>query len=299
LVGVIGTVDIKYIHYIVIGIFLMLIYNLFYHSYKDDREKRSRFKYQLKHLTVENSMLLKIVKRPHVDALFKEAGLSSYITSTRFNTIRYGIAIIVIFLSVAGSQLGNEIISRSQVLIILALVALTIPAKYFPLYYLLGFIRKRHKREKGNEVYSLYNQLKAEFQSENDRVSNMYNLLLSYRKYFMIIRPAIEKALTKWRISPEIAWNTFAVEVGTEEAENLAMLMKEIEGSSIENAYILLEQKREEFANANYNSFKDYLKDREFIIFVMVYICALSIFGNLIVAHFLQYQEIINFMNRL
>jgi hypothetical protein len=299
LLGFLETVDIKYVHYVIVGIFLMTIYIFFYLSYKDDRKKRSRFKYQLKHLTIENSTLIKIFKRPHVDALFQEAGLSSYVNSTRFNMTRYGLVMIVMLLNVIGSQVGIEIISRSWVFIILALVALTIPVKYFPLYYLIGFIRKQHVREKGNEVYSLYNQLKAEFQSDNDRVSNMYNLLLSYRKYFMIIRPAIEKALTKWRISPEMAWNTFAVEVGTEEAENLAMLMKEIEGSSIENACILLEQKREEFANANYNTFKDYLKDREFIIFVIVYICALSIFGNLIVAHFLQYHEIINFMNRL
>jgi hypothetical protein len=272
---------------------------LFYLSYKDDRRKRSRFKYQLQHMVTENAILIKIFKRPHVDALFHEAGLSSYMNSVRFNLIRYSFAIIAMMLSVVGSQVGIEIISRSAVVIILVLVALTTPAKHFPLYYLIGFIRKHHVREKGNEVYSLYNQLKAEFQSDSDRVSNMYHLLLSYRKYFKIIRPAIEKALTKWRIGPEMAWSTFAREVGTEEAENLAMLMKEIEGSSIENAGMLLEQKREEFANANYNAFKDYLKDREFIIFVIVYICALSIFGNLIVAHFLQYQEIINFMNRL
>jgi hypothetical protein len=299
LLGVLETVDIKYVHYVIVGTLVMTIYIFFYLSYKDDRKKRSRIKYQLKHLTVDNSTLIKIFKRPHVDALFQEAGLSSYVNSTRFNILRYGLVIIVMLLSVVGSQVGIEIISRSWVFIIFALVAITVPAKYFPLHYLIGFIRKQHVREKGNEVYSLYNQLKAEFQSNNDRVSNMYNLFLSYRKYFKIIRPAIEKTLTKWRISPDLAWNTFAIEVGTEEAENLAILMKEIEGSSVENACILLEQKRDEFANANYNTFKDYLKDREFIIFVIVYICALSIFGNLIVAHFLQYQEIITFMNQL
>jgi hypothetical protein len=278
---------------------LTTIYILLYYSFKDDRRKRNRFKHQFKNMTIDNSVVINILKRPQVDALFKECGLSKYINSIQFNALRYGSVIIAMFLNVVGNSLGTEIISSTMVIVILILVILTIPARHLPFYYVIGFLRKQHLREKNNEVYSLYNQLKAEFQSSTDRTSNMYNLLLSYRKYFEIIRPAIEKALTKWRVSPEVAWSAFAKEVGTEEAESLAMLMKELEGSSTENARLLLEQKRGEFANSNYNSFKDYLKDREFMIFIVVYICALSIFGNLIVAHFLQYQEIMNFMNQI
>lgn len=249
---------------------------------------------------VEQSILQRLLTHEPTDHLFRSSGLPANITSYRYNLARFQLIGVVMVVYIFTTGFGMPLLSRNVAMMLVFILILLSGRKPFLGYQLLDFLRKKYLRDVNNEVYSLFIQLKTEY-SSNENIDNVYNLLLSYRKYFDKIRPAIEKALSRWNNidGSERAWDAFAKEVGTPEANSLAIVMKEVDNIPREEAAELLTQKHVEFAKKNYNAFNQYLQNRANIIYVVVYLCALGVFANMAVAQYLQYSEIMQFMNTL
>lgn len=285
----------KYIHYFIILVFLCLIYLVVEASFSTER-KRKRLKFQLK-LNTKNSWLRNWLTNESIDHALYLLGISKYIKSIHVNLFRFLSLIITMLIIQLENILGIYILSSFTVLMVVTFFIVTWPLKLnFLFNFFVDQLTKNKERKKNAEVYSLYSQLKADFQTK--KTGNIYNLLLDYRKYYTLIRPAIEKALYQWKEGKDLAWETFANEIGTSEAHSLANIMKEIETESRENAIIILEKKRDEFANSNYNAFKDYLTLRQNVFYFIVFACTIvGIFGNIGVSFFLYFIDLMNEVN--
>ena len=290
------------LHFIVVALFLLTIYGVLNQSFRDEREKKSvlRLRGIQKWVSEEakDSRMVKLINNHTTMEKFKKAGLPNWLTPIRQMSTLLSIFVVTL-ISFTASNVFHIYIVSSMVAYFICLICIALlPIKYFPVWFLLDLRIKSYTRKKNMEVYSLYTQIRSEFMS-GVNVMNTYNLLYSFRSYFREIRPAIDTALTHWHgiNGSGKAWDAFALEVGTEEAENLATVMKDVENTSPKEALSSLSRKHEEFANANKNEFNNYLSDRENIIYFVILICALSVVANPALAQYLQYKEMMANMN--
>lgn len=281
---------------LLIGGLLLLSY-LFYIRSQFDERKRKRFKLLFFN---HHSRFYKQLKNEQYDRFFRSNGLPSVITSERFNLVR--LTMLVSLIAVAFSEIlfRIDVLSFTNTIILGSIPLMMIPKKPYPFYYLVLSTKKRYKREKNNEVYQLYNEVKAEFKAKGNHIGNSYFLILDLIPYYTYIRPTLEKMLPLLENKNfAAAWDLFAEEIETPEAERLSVLMKEIESTGIEQASVLLEQARQEFANNMYNTYKDYLTRRKNIIYFIVVIGAVTVFLNEFAVFFLWYKDIMSVVNGL
>lgn len=291
----------SYLNYSILALLLSGVYFFARKALNVEGPALYRLRIYLRQSVGEHGILYRLLSHENTDRLFRSAGLPRTWTSYQYNIVRY--SIILGALMIYNVQLYLpvvQIFSKFMIYMVIMVVILLSARRPFLGYQIIRFIRKMHLRDINNEVYSLYIQLKTEYTS-NGKTDNTYNILLGLRKYFIKIRPGIDKAISRWNgvDGAEKAWDAFAEEIGTVEAKELATVMKKIETIPKEEAANLISQKHAEFANRNYNAYNNYLKDRANLIFVFVYICTLGIFINIGIVHYLQYKEIISFMNML
>lgn len=285
-----------------IGSLLLLgAYILLRKAYKDDRRRYTRLNVLFKKIVKEpkNSTLGNFLYNETTENALKRLLVPSWMDSIIFNGIRLIIVVMATFFLLLKVRTGIGPFPSIVPLIVCLFFSFgSMLKKGLPLYYLLDLNRKIRVRKKNNEVYSLYLLINSEFNTHEDKVGNIYNLLYDSRKYFHYIRRSIDQALSSGN-GKAINWDAFVSDVNTQEAERLAMIMKEVEVLSVIQTKKLLEQKREEFANHNLREYEDYLEDRGKIIYFVAFICAASIFICPIVVHYLQYRDIMDSVNNI
>jgi hypothetical protein len=289
------------IFYVIGSTFLLGTFVLLGKAYKDDRRRYTRLNVLFKKIVTEpkNSTLGNFLYNETTEKTLRRLLVPHWIDSITFNGTRLAIVVFATFLLLLKTKTGIGPIPSIVLLIVCLLFSFgSMLKKGLPLYYLLDFNRKLRVRKKNNEVYSLYLLINSEFNTHEEKVGNVYNLLYESRKYFQYIRTSIDQALTSGN-GKAINWDAFVSDVNTQEAERLAMIMKEVEVLSIAQTKQLLAQKREEFANHNLREYEDYLEDRGKIIYFVAFICAASIFICPIVVHYLQYRDIMDSVNNI
>ena len=288
----------KLLHYGILGFLLFMTYTLFAKSFEDDNFIRNRFKTRWTR-SFNKDKMDQLFKDEWLDQQFRRAGVR--LSSTQYNLIRYAVLIIVVSLGIIDKQTTLSVIPPSLVYLAIMLFVLSWPIKseISPLNYFLGLARRSYMAKQNSELYQLFNLIKTELRTDERKVSNTYHLLANNRRYFNLIRPAIDQCLARWKDGAEAAWDMFAKELGTDEAATFAMVMKKIDGADLETARKTLEQKRQEFANANYNAFKEYLDRRRLVMYTLALICCLPIFIYIAVPYILDYRMVMNELNSL
>ena len=291
-------------HFTVVGVFLLIILSLIQYTLQDERSRKTAFRLRsitqrIKQNNLGDNRFLGLLHSPKMDEEIRKAGIPENITSYKLYITSFLTIIGVMLFYQFGVLLHFPLITKREAAMIITLLLVLLPSRYSLFYLLLKFLKKAHKRKVTMEIYSLYAQLKAEFKSEN--VGNLYNLMYNYRTYYQAIRPTIDRMLSVWQGSDgaKKAWELFSKDLDTEEAKNLATLMKNAESSSVSESLKLLENDKKEFANRNVNAFKDYLTERESIIYYIIFVCVLAVFANPSIAQFLQYKEMFNQVNNL
>ncbi|WP_169819247.1 hypothetical protein [Anaerobacillus arseniciselenatis] len=172
------------------------------------------------------------------------------------------------------------------------------PTKNMPSYHLLLLFKKIIDNKKNSENYQLYHEIMNEFHTKGKNLDNLYHLIYSLRPYFKQIRPTLENMLPLLRdYKYEEAWALFSNEIGTKEAKNLALLMQEVENTSVENAIKKLELRKSEFANSLYESLKDYLAIKHAVIYAIVLVGGFFVVINPFVAFWLWHRLTMNEIN--
>lgn len=254
---------------------------------------------RLKRLKRKTNKSLKKLSFDYYDQLFKRAALPDYITSFRFNVFRLFATILLVFLFVVSQAFVLHLFKLKVLMIWFIMLLILEPSKPFPMYFILLNLEKNKKRKINSELYNFFNDIKGAFKTNGEKIGNIKYFVMDIKSYYNLIGPSIDKMLVRWNTdaSSKVAWETFSDELETSEAERLSIVMSEIDKTSIEETLELLEQLREEFANSIYNAYKDYLQRRKMIVYMIAFICALSIFINPLVAFYQWFLDTMNYMH--
>ena len=285
----------KVLYLVVVACSLLLSWYFMRQSQYDERRKN---RHGLKSFKRNVQMYRKRLENEQYDLFFRKNGLPKWVTSERINIVRLAIAGIVLAIVVIGLiTQTNYIDMTTLVLWGIIPIALT-PKKPYPMHYIVMMFQKKRQNEISNEIYQLYNDLKSAFQV-GDKPKSSYYLLQEALPYYSVIRPSMEKMLPLLEVKKnDSAWEQFACELNTKEAETLGVVMKEVESIKPEQALLLLEQKRKEFSNDLYNRYTEVLRRRKSVIFILVVLGALTVFFNEVTVFFLWYKEVMSVVNQ-
>lgn len=291
----------QYLHYLITGMFIFLIYSTIAKSIGLDKARsKLSLRNSLRKSLAKNGFLSKYFYNERAEVLINFVGLNKLkVSSVHYNFFRHISLYVAVWSYFISLFLAAGQFSLVNLLMVLGAFFLSSPLKFNLVFdYVLKNLAANNKRRMNAEVYSLYAQLKAEFQTR--RVGNIYGLLFEYRSYFKSIKPALEELLYKWSESPDKAWDSFSKRIGTEEAKTLSIIMKEVEYSSQERSLALLEQKRDQFANSNYNAYRNYLKSREMVLYIVIFSTASgAIILNMVVIFMLFFKDIMGAANNI
>ena len=180
--------------------------------------------------------------------------------------------------------------------LILALYIFTQPVKGLPLFYILEKLKDLQLREKNKECFTLYSMVQNEFYTDVDRPLNMYATLNKLKPYFKAIDKALGKAILLWKRNPAEALDAFAVEVGTEEAKDLAQILKNVDLSSPQDARDILDSRYEQFVTKRHENHRRYRNNIGLIGYVAALLPVFAVIYNAMVIFNLEKQELLKFI---
>jgi len=232
-----------------------------------------------------------------LEALLTATGRPLSLSSISFNLTRLVIIIgCLLYLNVRWFLHGGVYPLNSLLLVLLTII-LTYPIKSFPVYRFLEKLREIRLREKNKEIFTLYSMIQNEFYTNLDRPLNMYTTLNKLKVYFKSIDRSIGKAVLLWKKNPAAALDAFVAEVGTDEARDLANILKNVDLSSPEDARDMLDSRYEQFVAKRHENHRRYKNN----IGLMAYIAALfpvfAVIYNVMVIFNLEKQELLKFIH--
>jgi len=281
----------------IIAIFLLISY-LYFSRINEDGRRKKRFR--LAKVTRQSSRLKGMLQNESYDKFFRAHGLPNGFTSERYNLVRLSIFIAIFVIIFIGVLLEQPLISTFNLFVFGTIPIAMIPKKPSPVYFLLKGLKRRYLRERNNEVYQLFNDIKAEYKSKGSNVSNTYHLISSLMPYYKTIKPTLERMLPLLEQKKnKDAWEFFENDINTEEASRFSALMQDVEHSDIKQTYDLLDESRKDFANSMYNAYSDFLKRRKTMIFFIVATGAVMVSINEFVAFYLWYKDVMSTVNQV
>lgn len=229
------------------------------------------------------TMLLKILFLDEsTDKLFRDAGFPPKLTAFNFSLFRLILFLLAFVLITLEWLLGNHPFPTSSVGLLAVAFALTSTKSQMPFAYLLKKLKELNTLKKNKECFLLYNMLLNEFYSEDQKPYNIYSILQKFSSYFETIKPAILKTLSVWKRSPEQALNLFAAEIGTEEARDLAQILKSIDVSGAAEARDIIKSRYEQFQTSRHEQHRRKLKNIDLCGYVAVFIPTIAILFNMV-----------------
>lgn len=289
--------NLEYLVYSVSFLLIIFSAHLLYSSQFSDSNKRMLlFRYK------DNFKRIKTGFRNHLydekaEKLLKEAGHPLRLTSQQFLAIRmFLLMFCVVLVSINWYSSGNPI-PLSNIGIIVSVYLLTSTKNYLPLYYLLKKLKNIYNSEKNRECFLLYSMLLNEFYIDDNRPYNVYSILQKFSAYFDKIKPAIYKSLAVWKRNPESALDIFASEIGTEEAKDLAQILKSVEETSADKARDIIKSRYEQFQTSRHEHHRRTLKNIDLIGYIVVFVPTIAILFNMIFVLGLAVQSLLQRLN--
>ncbi len=263
----------------------------FYHQKKT--VYRLRLMDQLKE---GSSRAANVFYNPRLERLLVTAGRPLALSSVRYNLVRFGLlGGWLLYLNIRWFiEQGRYPVN--VLFLILAASIVTQPRKGLPLYYFLVKFKDLRLRVKNKECFILYSMIQNEFYTDSERPLNMYATLNKLRPYFRAIDRALGKAIFLWKKNPAEALDAFAVEVGTEEAADLAQILKNVDLSSPEDARDLLDSRYDQFVTKRHEHYRRYRNNLGLIGYIAVFLPVFAVIYNAMVIFNLEKQELLKFI---
>lgn len=218
----------------------------------DDR-RRKVFKLRLQQsINEKKKQFENFLYDPEMNQLFRDAGYPMGVSLIKYQYFRY-ISVVTIVLLVIVVNLVGGFSMKGFIMGISGSVFLFIashPEKVFPIGFVLTNITILRTANKNRELFMLYSMVADEIQTSKAEARNMYNLLLSLREYFDLIKPALDLALANWRKDSHEAFDILAKEIGTPEASQFVKLLQDIGQSDADKALQLIQDRQTTFMNA-------------------------------------------------
>ncbi|MGZ9584153.1 hypothetical protein [Paenibacillus marinisediminis] len=238
-------------------------------------------------------------QRQDMHSLFEEAGLiAKGITPARFRIVRDLLfVVLVVGLNVryvANVQQGYPI----AVLVVLLTVYLMLHLhESFPIRYVLLGLKSRHDRLKNTEIFILQQLISNEYADPHTSKQNVYHMFLYLRQFLTYTRPAVDRFLEQYPLDPhnkEKAFKSFAVIVGTKEAESLAEILYQVDQSSPEEIHEILTRRYEELKKKRQEIYRGTMKDRGVVAYVLTFSGVMMVIICGLFVYYLEYQDMMN-----
>lgn len=282
---------------ICVSVIILACQNIYYQQYAVRKKHLHRLR-----------LLNQIKDKAHRHStIFFNAGLEKLLIAAGrplgLNSVRYNLARLVllgVWLVVINTMwlvTGGKYPLNSLFFIISMIVA-TQPMAGLPLFALLIKLTDIRAREKNKECFTLYSMIQNEFYNDVDKPVNMYSTLTKLRPYFKAIDKALGKAILLWKKNPADALNAFAWEVGTEEAKDLALILKNVDASSPHDAKDILDSRYEQFVTKRQESRRRYNNNIGLIGYLAALLPVFAVIYNAMVVFNLEKQDLFRFVSQ-
>lgn len=231
------------------------------------------------------------------EKLFREAGLPTKLTAFNFFIFRLILLSLSFGVIISKWLWGNLPFPTSSICLLAAAFAFTSTKNQMPLTYLLKKLREINTMNKNKECFLLYNMLLNEFYTDDHKSHNVYALLQKFSIYFDKIKPAIVKTLSVWKRNPEQALNLFSSEIGTEEARDLAQILKNVDASGPAQARDIIKSRYEQFQTSRHEHHRRKLKNIDLFGYIAVFIPTIAILFNMVFVLGLAVQGLFQRLN--
>lgn len=249
----------------------------------------------LKQAELARKKTTRLLYDERVERAFKNAGYPLKINSIRWNAIRLLIVSAYLLLVLLVALLKEPFYWRF-IWLAIPLYFLLDAREHFPLNWLLENFQAEQIRKKNRECFLFYSMIQNELMS-SDTPLNMYAILNRLMPYFDLIRPAIAKAMLKWKEGPDVALDAFAQEVGTEEAQDLADILKGIDFYNPKEAVEVLKSRYETFLTIRHEHYRRKIRKQGTAGFSINLLPALMILLDCIFVLYLQIQDLLRVLN--
>lgn len=281
----------------ILGFFLFSSFVFIKIGTKDIRHRKRR-RISVERVKFKGKTYLSKLKNEEYDKTLKRIGLPKFINSVYLNLTRNILGALLLLLMTIHFSGIAYLFSIFEWIILLAIPFSLVPKKPYPLYYILTFFSQKYVRRKNKEVYLLFNELKSELITKHTHFGNLYHTMKQLSTYYTLIQPAIHKMLPLLRDNKHAeAWGVFANEVGTKQADDLALVMERVEEKNYVDSLELMNQKHGDFRNELANDFKSYLQKRRLIMYAIVFTGGMLCFLNPWFALNQWTQDIMNAVN--
>lgn len=279
------------------SVIILACFNIYNQVFAGNRKHFSRLRLmnQIKAKTFDYST---VFFNHDLEKLLVSAGRPLGLNSVRYNVARWGLVGMWFVILNTRWIFSDSKYPANYLLLIISVIIATQPLKGLPLFSLLQKITDIRAREKNKECFTLYSMIQNEFYNDVEKPLNMYSSLTKLKPYFKAIDKALGKALLLWKKNPAEALEAFAVEVGTEEAKDLAQILKNVDVSSPDDAKDILDSRYEQFVTKRQENHRRYRNNIGLIGYIAALLPVFAVIYNAMVVFNLEKQDLFKFISQ-
>ncbi|MFD1674149.1 hypothetical protein [Alicyclobacillus fodiniaquatilis] len=146
--------------------------------------------------------------------------------------------------------------------------------------YVFGMLQKQAAQQRNKELFLLFELVYQDLLSYMSQPRSIYSILSANTHQMTKLKKSLSRCLTKFPRNPGNALLQFAEDVGTEEAQQFAKLLLDIETASPEVALDMLEDTQKDFRKQRVALFKQRLYLRGLIGLVLVMTGGMAVAAN-------------------
>ncbi|MEF3086629.1 hypothetical protein [Bacillus altitudinis] len=255
------------------------------------QQLRLRFLYQLQ----EHKNKLLSPTKSLTDQQLKLAGNPLGLNASRYFlmlTILYSVLFIYYGLIPLISGQAPNAILLSSIGISLASLLPTMPFSLFNLFIKRVIEYKQSKL--GIELFTLYDMLINEVESNKTHQVNTYNFIKSHIKYFDYLRPNLTILLSNWTsIGPEEALKEFQQSINTPAGKSLSTVLRTLDDSDRTQALEALKSHKETFVTEHKENFRRQKRISREVLNVPIIATHYAISLNFVIVIFIMVLDIL------
>lgn len=193
------------------------------------------------------------------EQLFKDAGYPLGLNGYRWEILKWSLLVFLLMNYILYPAISGRDVSMYSILFILASMVLFSPTFPFSISrFILNRLIEYKKAKRNSELFSLYDMLISEIQMMETTRVNAYSLLRMLKPYFTELDGGISRLLANWTSSegPDYALDTFAKEIGTNEAKSLANVFKKFDDNKRETILKSLQGMEDMFITSQIENYR-------------------------------------------
>lgn len=226
---------------------------------------------------------------------FNETGIK-FINAVKFQSIRIVFILVITVYYVISSIIESNYVDYKIFAIPCVLFIATEPTLKWSLSsLLLNMISNRLNRKKIEEVFTLFDLLKADLDDlQSTQNVNMYNIIKQSLPMFTYIKGSLSRMLSLWKSSPEKAKIVLFEEIGGENTKVIGEIIYKIDQTTKEEALDLIEAESSVFTFSYYQNQVQSGKKQKTVLFSFFTLTSILVIAWLVIFVFAMFNSSID-----